>query len=104
MRLRIRSTDHCRRRANVMPATVASLTGSIRPRTRTPTTLRSCASGPPWQPRSKPWRSARASCALSPATPPVPTQPSRWRPTRSGRTTWFGQRTAAWLPVRWLSH
>ena len=101
MRHRLRHEDRLRRRADGMPAPVASLTSNIGPWTRTPTSLRSNDSGPSWRPRSTSWPSARASCAPSPLAPPLP---RRSRPTRSGRPTWFGQRTAAWLPVRWLSH
>ena len=104
MRPRHRPDVRLRRRASMMRAPVASLTGSICPTTLPPTTTRSNASGPPWRLRSKPWRSARGSCALSPATRPAPTPSSRSCPTRNGRTTWFDQRTAAWPPVRWLSH
>ena len=104
MRPRPRLDDHPRRRASRMRGPVASLTGSISPTTPQPTTPQFNASDPPWRLRNTPWRSARASCALSPATPPAPMPPSRSRPTRRGRTTWFGQRTAGWPPVRWLSH
>ena len=104
MRPRPRLDDRLRRRASRMRVPVASLTGSICPMTPQPTTLQFNASDPPWWLRSTLWRSARASCALSPATPPAPTPSSRSHPTRRGRTTWFGQRTAGWPPVHWLSH
>ena len=104
MRPRILLDDRPHRRATARTERVPSLTVRPPARLQLPPPPRSTASGPPWRLQSAPWRSTCASCALSPALPPAAMPPSRSRPTRRGRTSRFGQRTAAWLPAHWMSH